>query len=232
MKLPTVIFFALIALARAQQANADENCTIQIVTGSSSRCFSNQQGIENAGQNVVTPPRQPPPRQSENIGTSVGLTPRVEQQLTHDRAARADILKMARQGSPNNRASRAAAALRAMGGTVSQNTSMSPEEQQAYSQESRADIMKAAQEASAMSPKNSSLIAAAAIDAMAAVGGDSKQSPPPANQGVPRSAINTRTGEVYPGVAGGVINPKTGQFYPEVAGGYINPATGQIMPKQ
>lgn len=44
-------------------------------------------------------------------------------------------------------------------------------------------------------------------------------------------AINTTTGEFYPGAAGGVINPRTGQFYPDVGGGYINPQNGQFMPK-
>lgn len=47
-----------------------------------------------------------------------------------------------------------------------------------------------------------------------------------------KGAINTRTGEYYPGAAGGIINPKTGQFYPDVGGGYINPKTGEFMPKQ
>ena len=46
----------------------------------------------------------------------------------------------------------------------------------------------------------------------------------------PRSAINSSTGEFYPGVAGGVINPNTGHFYPDVGGGYVN-EKGQFMPK-
>jgi len=46
------------------------------------------------------------------------------------------------------------------------------------------------------------------------------------------SAIDPRTGQYYPGVAGGVINPTNGQFYPDVGAGYIDPRTGQFMPKQ
>lgn len=45
-------------------------------------------------------------------------------------------------------------------------------------------------------------------------------------------AINTRTGEFYPGVAGGIINPRTGEFMPDVGGGYIDPKTGRFIPKQ
>lgn len=56
-----------------------------------------------------------------------------------------------------------------------------------------------------------------------------QESPPPT---APRSAINTQTGEFYPGVAGGIINPRNGRFYPEVAGGYINSTTGQFIPAQ
>jgi len=48
---------------------------------------------------------------------------------------------------------------------------------------------------------------------------------------LPRSAIDPRTGQVYPGVGGGVINPRNGQFYPDVGAGYIDPATGRFMPK-
>lgn len=52
------------------------------------------------------------------------------------------------------------------------------------------------------------------------------------NSNINKGAIDTRTGEYYPGAAGGIINPKTGQFYPDVGGGYINPKTGEFMPKQ
>ncbi len=45
-------------------------------------------------------------------------------------------------------------------------------------------------------------------------------------------AINTRTGEFYPGVAGGIINSRTGEFMPDVGGGYIDPKTGRFIPKQ
>ena len=52
------------------------------------------------------------------------------------------------------------------------------------------------------------------------------------NSSPPPSAIDVRTGQFYPGVAGGVINPTNGQFYPDVGAGYINPTSGQFMPKQ
>jgi len=45
-------------------------------------------------------------------------------------------------------------------------------------------------------------------------------------------AIDTRTGEFYPGVAGGIINPRTGEFMPDVGGGYVDPKTGRFIPKQ
>jgi hypothetical protein len=47
----------------------------------------------------------------------------------------------------------------------------------------------------------------------------------------PQGAINTRTGEYYPPVAGGILNPRTGEVYPEVGGGYIKPSTGEFLPK-
>lgn len=47
-----------------------------------------------------------------------------------------------------------------------------------------------------------------------------------------RGAIDTTTGEYYPGVANGIINPRTGEFMPAVAGGYIDPTTGRFIPKQ
>jgi hypothetical protein len=53
--------------------------------------------------------------------------------------------------------------------------------------------------------------------------------PPPPHQNP--GAINTRTGEFYPGVAGGIINPRTGEFMPEVGGGYIKSRTGEFVPK-
>lgn len=52
------------------------------------------------------------------------------------------------------------------------------------------------------------------------------------NFGPSPSAIDTQTGQFYPGVAGGVINPTNGQFYPDVGAGYIDPRSGQFMPKQ
>jgi len=57
------------------------------------------------------------------------------------------------------------------------------------------------------------------------------QNEPPKHHQNP-GAINTRTGEFYPGVAGGIINPRTGEFYPDVGGGYIKPSTGEFIPKQ
>jgi hypothetical protein len=59
-------------------------------------------------------------------------------------------------------------------------------------------------------------------------GHPSRSAPPPTNPG----AIDVRTGQFYPGVAGGIINPNTGQFMPDVGGGYIDPSTGTFMPKQ
>lgn len=41
-------------------------------------------------------------------------------------------------------------------------------------------------------------------------------SPPPTQLRQNDGAINPRTGEFYPGVAGGAINPRTGEFYPSV----------------
>jgi len=43
-------------------------------------------------------------------------------------------------------------------------------------------------------------------------------------------AIDTRTGQTYPSVAGGVLDPSTGQVYPATGQGYVNPQTGQYMP--
>lgn len=45
-------------------------------------------------------------------------------------------------------------------------------------------------------------------------------------------AIDTRTGEFYPGAKGGIISPRTGEFMPDVGGGYIDPKTGRFIPKQ
>jgi hypothetical protein len=45
-------------------------------------------------------------------------------------------------------------------------------------------------------------------------------------------AIDTRTGEFYPGVRDGIINPRTGEFMPDAGGGYIDPKTGRFIPKQ
>ena len=50
--------------------------------------------------------------------------------------------------------------------------------------------------------------------------------------GISPGALNTTTGEFYPGTDGGIINPRNGQFYPDVGGGYINPQNGQFIPKQ
>jgi hypothetical protein len=89
--------------------------------------------------------------------------------------------------------------------------------------------------AAGYTPGNRARILSAALGRCPDSASDSASPPraqvfsPPAT---PRSAINTQTGEVYPGVPGGVINPRSGQFYPDVGGGYINPATGQFMPKQ
>jgi hypothetical protein len=55
---------------------------------------------------------------------------------------------------------------------------------------------------------------------------------PPAVARPPAGAIDVRTGQFMPGVAGGIVNPRNGQFYPDVGAGYINPQTGQFMPKQ
>jgi hypothetical protein len=44
-------------------------------------------------------------------------------------------------------------------------------------------------------------------------------------------AIDVRTGEFYPGVAGGIINPRTGEFMPDVGGGFIDPKSGRFIPK-
>ena len=47
-----------------------------------------------------------------------------------------------------------------------------------------------------------------------------------------QDAINTQTGEVYPGAgAGGSINTSTGEYYPAAgAGGSINTNTGEYYP--
>lgn len=41
-------------------------------------------------------------------------------------------------------------------------------------------------------------------------------SPPPTQLRQSPGAINSRTGEYYPGVVGGSVNPRTGEFYPSV----------------
>lgn len=78
---------------------------------------------------VTAYPVQPNPRRSsENVAPSPDTTARVLEQLKYDRAARADIMAMARQVAPRG-ANRAAAVLRGMGATVGHDTSMSFQEQ-------------------------------------------------------------------------------------------------------
>jgi hypothetical protein len=70
----------------------------------------------------------------------------------------------------------------------------------------------------------------------------SSPSPPPPSSSVPpppsgligtrSGAIDSQTGDFYPGVKGGIINPQTGEFVPDVGGGYIDPKTGRFIPKQ
>lgn len=47
-----------------------------------------------------------------------------------------------------------------------------------------------------------------------------------------QDAVNTQTGEIYPGAgAGGSINTNTGEYYPAAgAGGSVNPNTGEYYP--